>query len=471
MDNFIFILGSNWHLSIAELDNVLHYSQFKGRIIDYSANIAVVQFDNLHEDKHYINKLMELQFILGGIQKIVKVYDFIDIRTITDAFPLKIEKYKMVETTRKKILKILKPLLEKVFQRIRNESLFFAVSIYPNLFDEDYYKKILVKHFLPFLNKNIMEILKQKGAKKSLYYEYPEENIQSGNLNPIFPHHLITYGLFNADRAEIVFGFTEEGVYIGRTFTSDDPNFKKKIDEERPFKEFKSSISPKLTIIMLNFLNLFDNREEKRVLDPFVGNGTIPLFGMIQDFQMYGSDIDVIKVRNTRRNLNWLLEVLEEPVPSLFTERIQEIDVKELSNYFHSNYFDGICTEPSLGPFYKEKPYYSEALDIIENQLEPLYENTFKEAHKILKSSSRICIIAPIISTVDGGEVQLNINKIAIKYNFKLVPMIDKTRIVNKSNIRLQIQQKHTKSLLDAKKGQILKRKIYLFEKQESDIN
>ena len=221
MDNFIFVLGSNWQLSIAELDNVLKYSQFKGKIVDYSANIAIVQFENLHEDKHYINKLMELQFILGGTQKIAQIYDFIDIRTINNAFPLKIEKFKMLESTREKIVTVLNSLLENIFQRIKNENLFFAVSIYPNLFDEDYYKKILVRHFLPFLNKNIMEILKQKGAKKSLYFEYPEDNIQSGNLNPIFPHHLIIYGLFNVDRAEIIFGFTEEGVYIGRTFTAD----------------------------------------------------------------------------------------------------------------------------------------------------------------------------------------------------------------------------------------------------------
>ena len=76
-----------------------------------------------------------------------------------------------------------------------------------------------------------MKLANENGAKKSLYYKYPEENINSGNLNPIFPHHVIKYGLFNKDRAEIIFGITEEGFYIARTFTCDDPNFKKKTDE------------------------------------------------------------------------------------------------------------------------------------------------------------------------------------------------------------------------------------------------
>ena len=467
MEKFIFVLGSNWQLSLAELDNVLKYSQFKGKITDYSANIAVVQFDNLHEDRHYINKLMELQFTLGGTQKIARTYDFIDIRTIQSAFPLQIEKYKMVETIRKKISTILDNLLDKTFRRIKNESIFFAVSIYPILYDEEYYKEVLVKHFLPFLNKELMVILKQKGAKKSLYYKYPEENIKSGNLNPIFPHHLIKYGLFNQDRAEIVFGFTEEGVYIARTFTCDDPNFKKKIDEERPHKEFKSAISPKLALMMLNFLNLFEQREDKKILDPFVGNGTIPLFALIENFQIYGSDIDSKKVNNTILNLNWLLEELEEPIPPLLNERIREIDVKFLSNYFEQDFFDGICTEPSLGPFYKKKPYYSEAVEVIKNQLEPLYEAIFKESYKILKPHRRICIIAPIINTIDGGDVQMDIIKFAVKNNFKLIPMIDLNRIINKSNIKLQFRKQHTKNLIDAKKGQILKRKIYVFEKQD----
>ncbi|MFX0188632.1 MAG: TRM11 family SAM-dependent methyltransferase [Candidatus Hodarchaeota archaeon] len=466
MDDFLFILGSNFRLSLAELDNVLRNSQFKGRIKDYSANIAVVEFNTLHSDKHYINKLMELQFLLGGCQKIAKIYDFINIRDVNTAFPLKIDKYKMVEKVRKKILIILEKTLEKIFPKLKKQSIFFAISIYPNLFDDEYYSKVLVKHFLPFLNKEIMTILIEKGAKKSLYYEYPEENIKSGNLNPIFPHVLIKYGLFNEDRAEIIFGFTEEGVYIGRTFTADDPNFKKIIDEQRPCKEFKSSISPKLALIMLNFLNLFQERETKKILDPFVGNGTILLLALIQNFQIYGADFDQVKVNNTLRNINWLFDdILEEPIPYFLEQRIKNIDIENLSNYFKPNFFDGVCTEPSLGPFYREKPYYIQAKNFIETELEHLYDATFREIYKVLKPNGRISITAPMISTIDGGDVQLNVNKIALKYKFNPIQMIDSNRIINKSNIKLQFLKQHLNNLIDAKKGQIFKRKIYVYEK------
>ncbi len=92
MDRFIFVLGSNWQLSLAELDNYLKYSQHKGKIIDYSANIAIVEFEELHKNRYYINELMEIQFTLGGCQKIAKIFDFIDIQTILNAFPFNIEK-------------------------------------------------------------------------------------------------------------------------------------------------------------------------------------------------------------------------------------------------------------------------------------------------------------------------------------------------------------------------------------------
>jgi len=465
MNRFLVVLGRNWQLSLAELDNVLKYSQFKGRITDYSANIAIVEFDDLHEDKLYINKLMELQYILGGSQKIAEIYDFIDIQTTHFAFPLKIEKYKQIDFKRKEILKVIDSCLKKVFPRIKNESLFFAVSIYPNLYDDNYYSEVLLKHFLQFLNKGIMTLLKENGAEKSLYYKYPQENIDAGNLNPIFPHHVIKYGLFNKDRAEIIFGFTEEGFYIARTITCDDPNFKKRIDEERPFKEFKSAISPKLSIIMLNFLNLFEQREKKTILDPFVGHGTILMFALIEDFQIYGADIDENKVKNTIRNLNWLLNELEESVPYMLNERIKKVDINQLSSVFNEERFDGICTEPELGPFFKQKPYYTEVVDLIESKLEPLFKATFRESFKVLAPKGRISIIAPIFSTIDGGDVQLNIEEMANFYKFKLIPMLDLNRIVNKSNRKLQFKQGHVRAILDAKKNQIVKRKLYVFEK------
>ena len=216
---------------------------------------------------------------------------------------------------------------------------------------------------------------------------------------------------------------------------------------------------------MLNFLNLFEERENNVILDPFVGNGTVLLFALIEDFQFYGSDIDGTKVKNTLRNLNWLLKELEEPIPLLLNERVKKSDVKKLSSSFNKEYFDGICTEPELGPFYKQKPYYTEAKELIDSKLNSIYEATFREGYKVLKPKRRICIVLPIFNTIDGGEVQLKIEEIARRYNFELVPMLDLNRIVNKSNRKLQFKKGQVRAIIDAKKNQIIKRKLYVFEK------
>ena len=58
--------------------------------------------------------------------------------------------------------------------------------------------------------------------------------------------------------------------------------------------------------------------------------------------------------------------------------------------------------------------------------------DTFRESFKVLPSKGRISIIAPIFSTIDGGDVQLNVEKMANFYKFKLVPMLnlDRTSVI-----------------------------------------
>ncbi len=469
MKEFIFVLGSNWKLSLAELEVFLKSKEFKGKIIDYSSNIAVVKFDKLLEEKYYVDKLETLQYYLGGTQKIGKAFEFIDIHSLKRAFPLHIHNFNHVKEEREKIKSVLDIILPQVFPSIEKENVFFAVSIYPELFDETYYKEVLVKHFLPFLNKKISNKLKQKKANKAIYFRYPQNKIDSGNLNPIFPHHIIRYELLKENRAEIIFGITEEGCYIARTFTADNPNFKRKIDEQRPFKDYKDSIPPKLAIMMLNFLKIVKNRHDKKILDLFVGNGDIALFALVEDFLFYGTDDDKQKIKRTIKNVKWLQKELElEPIPNL-NERFRKVSLKNLSNEFQTKYFDGIVTKPNLGPFYTEKPYYTQALEIVETKLEPLYNNIFRESYKILKPGSRICIVAPSISIMDDKkDLRLNIENLAINNGFTKVPLISSKRIANKSNEQLQFRKHKLYSILDAKKNQIIKRKIYVFEKKQN---
>ncbi|TFG00541.1 MAG: hypothetical protein EU541_01955 [Promethearchaeota archaeon] len=469
MEQIIFILGSNWKLSLAELDVFLKSKTFKGKIVDYSSNIAVVEFEKLLEEKYYVDKLEQLQYYLGGTQKIGRVFEFINLNFLKQAFPVHIHNFNEVREKRDRIKRDLDNALTQIFPTIKDKKIFFAVSIYPELFDKDYYKNVLVKHFLPFLNKTISKKLKKKGAKKAIYFRYPQEKIDSGNLNPIFPHHVIRYELLKEHRAEIIFGITEEGCYIARTFTADNPNFKRKIDEKRPFKDYKDSIPPKLAIMMLNFLKIVKNRHQNKILDLFVGNGDIALFALVEDFLFYGTDEDQEAIKKTIKNVKWLQNELKlDPIPNL-NERFKKVNLNHLSNKFDPQFFDGIVTKPNLGPFYTEKPYYTQAVELVEKKLQPMYKKIFKETEKILKPGGRICIIAPSISIMDDKkDLRLNIENIAIQNNFKKIPLITSKRIANKSNEHLQFRKNKLYSIMDAKKGQIIKRKLYVFEKKQN---
>jgi tRNA1(Val) A37 N6-methylase TrmN6 len=150
----------------------------------------------------------------------------------------------------------------------------------------------------------------------------------------------------------------------------------------------------------------------------------------------------------------------------MLNENIRQADINNLSSIFDKEQFDGITTEPDLGPFYKERPYYIEIKKLIDSKLKQKFEATFREAYKVLKPKARISIVAPIFSTLDGGDITLNMDELARKHNFKPIPLLDLNRIANKSNQKLQFQRKHVKAMIDAKKGQIVKRKIYVFEKE-----
>ncbi|MCK4281279.1 MAG: hypothetical protein KAX10_04120, partial [Candidatus Lokiarchaeota archaeon] len=76
MKRFLLVLGSNWHLSLAEIDLIIRNPPFKGRIIDYSANIAIVEIEEGLNPKTYVNNLELLQFYFGGILKIAEILDF-----------------------------------------------------------------------------------------------------------------------------------------------------------------------------------------------------------------------------------------------------------------------------------------------------------------------------------------------------------------------------------------------------------
>jgi len=459
MARFIFILGRNWRLSLAEINMILSKAPYEGRIIDYSASAAIVELDKETKDKN----LDRLMFQLGGTQKIGTLLDFVDKRTLLSAFPEEITlEYNIQNKERKRIGNILKDVVFPVFGKIQPVKYFIANSIYAITFQKTYYKT-LVQHFLPFANKEWITILKSKGAKNVVYYRYPEEKIEKGTLNPLFPHHFWAYNLFQDYRKELLYVMTEEGMYIGVTINVTNANEIKKLDEERPYKDPKSSIPPKFAKIMIQLLNLNRPFGTNRILDPFCGSGTILMFAHSLGIQTFGMDIDQERIKGTMRNLKWISKILENPRP-IPSPQYKVGDIVSLATIFEKYLFDGIISEPYLVPFYRDLPRYAEIEEVMEKTVIPSYTALFSEGFKILKSNHRIVVTSPSIETVDGGRYHIELESIADEHGFSALQIYGEKPIPEKVDPDLQLF-KDKYSLYDDK-SEIIRRRFHIFEKQ-----
>ncbi|MHA1110666.1 MAG: methyltransferase domain-containing protein [Promethearchaeota archaeon] len=459
MAKYIFILGTNWRLSLAEINNVIEKPPYEGRIADYSASAAIVEFEN---EKIKDENFARLIFRLGGTQKIGKYLDFVDLRTLQSAFPEEVTSDQSIQIRqRKQIARTLKDLAYPIYGKIQPLKYFFANSIYGITFQKPYYKT-LVQHFLPFVNKEWMKILKSKGAKNALYYRYPEDRIRKGTLNPLFPHHFFAYKLYEEIRKEILYTMTEEGLYIGYTINVSNSNEIKKIDENRPYKDAKSSIPPKFAKIMIELLNLNQPLASNRILDPFCGSGTILMFAHTQGIQTYGLDIDPSRINGTKKNLKWISKILENPRKTP-AQNYQVGDISKLSQQFEGKKFEGIISEPFLLPFYRELPRYNDVAPIMEKTVIPSYTALFTEGFKVLKPNRRIVVTAPSVETIDGGRFRMDLEGMARQYGFDSIPIYSEKYIAEKSDQDLQLYSDNN-SLYDDK-SEVIRREFHVFEK------
>ena len=470
MRKFLFVLGKNWRLALAEIDSYLQLRDYAGRITDYSSNVAIVEFEN---EKMSVKQLGNLMVFLGSVQKIGEMIDFIDKETFTDAFPIDIENNRAkVFSGRRYVDNTLKDVVYEIFPKIKNEKFFVANSIYPTAFNDPYYKKSLVAYFLHYVNKFFNTYLKEQGAKQAIYYKYPQKNIESGKLNPIFPHHFFTYKLYEPNRVELLYCMTSEGMYFGKTITVVDSNFQKEMDEERPFKEFKFTIPPKFAKTLISFLQLAPSVRNKKIYDPFCGSGTIIQFGHMLGYSVYGSDIDNNYIEGTRRNIEFSSQLLEEPIPQNFIkENFFQSDISDVHEHFSPEFFDGIVSEPILIPISEELPNTEKIDDYLDSTVIPIYKKFMEQAYLLLKPGKKLAFVSPIIKTSDNRRLNLPISNMAEKIGFKTIQLLSTDHLPEKAveieNPSFELHRSKFKSIFDGSSKKIL-REFFLLVKPKT---
>jgi tRNA G10 N-methylase Trm11 len=458
---FLFILGRNWRLALSEIDIYLQTKAYQGKILDYSASVAIVEFE---QDKT-AELIADLMDRLGLVQKIGYQIDFISKDILQQAFPEDIEANRqMIYTNRQYIDNTLKDVVYEVFGDPKGKKIFIANSIYPIEFSDPYYK-ILLQHFLQYLNKYYNTYLKDQGAKQALYFKYPQKQIEEGTLNPIFPNHFYAYHLYEPDRAEILYCQTEEGMYVGKTITVVDSNFQKEMDETRPFSDYRQTIPPKFAKYLLSLLGLSEPLEQKKILDPFCGTGTILMFAFCEGIQIYGADFDMGQVTGSRKNIIFTSQKVQQKLPKDFIEtHIQHCKIEQINNLFPSNSFDGIVSEPVLLPFYREKPTFDTVQQELDNSVLPIYKIFLEKAYELLKPGHRIALVSPIIQTQEDRRVNLPILSYGRNAGFEPIPLIRPSRVINKEKESLNLHAENNFTFFDAGTERII-REFFLFEK------
>lgn len=235
------------------------------------------------------------------------------------------------------------------------------------------------------------------------------------------------------------------------------------MDEHRPYVNFKRSIPPKIAKALINFLGYEKEVQGRTLLDPFCGSGTILMFAKLLGYDVHGADIGEEEVFGTAENVKYLYESLNKPYKDEVIDRkIVRTDIKNIHQHFKLEFFDAIVSEPILLPFYTELPKFNEIAKIMDKEVLPTYKAFIEQAYKLLKKGGRCVFTSPTVLTVDGPKISIPVEKLAKKAGFRLIPIFQYDRIVQKSSKALSIRDWKSKAVLDTQTKYIYREFIIL---------
>ncbi|AEH24734.1 TRM11 family SAM-dependent methyltransferase [Pyrococcus yayanosii] len=236
------------------------------------------------------------------------------------------------------------------------------------------------------LGSKVKEILKRKDRTKFFkpanVYAMPGELLLKG-----FP-----------ETKDFVFFFRDGDILVGETVRITDPFELKKLDVERPVVRPILSIPPRLARIMVNLAEV----RRGNVLDPFCGIGTILQELILQGLNAYGSDRNPERIREARRNLEWLRREFRVRKVA----QLEICDVRRLRKCFRTR-FDAIVTEPYMGKPLRRTSTKEEAVKMA-RELDRLYYGAFESFADVLKRNARVVFVFPAYRLEGGGMYRRN---------------------------------------------------------------
>ncbi|TFG34983.1 methyltransferase domain-containing protein [Candidatus Thorarchaeota archaeon] len=446
MTEYMFILGSNWLLSIAELLVYVRNRGYEAILVDHSRNAAIVDF----KEKLSVEEVIDMQSALGGCYKTGRVIERYDIDIPLKAYPTN-------GKSNKEALSVLTscPWLHHLWQRPQGKKIKFGVSTYP-VFDGR--APIQYRRFTRGLNDTIKKLLIQKGAKKADYYAYDRpDNRDPKKMNlALWPKTIASNNLLLPPNSELLAAFTEKYLYLARSMVVYDSVLQQYRDESRPYISSEISTSPK---ICRTLLNLAGARPGDTVLDPFCGTGTLLMEAAMLEMKCIGVDIDADQVQGTKANLAWFARDSGQKIDF----QVIRGDSRELADIIQKQ-VDAVAFEPSLGPVFSQQP----EMDNVENtikELTHLYHDTLVQIREILRPDGRVAMTIPVIIS-KTGPLNIDIRQMIKGTGLGIYRMLpsDMIRSMSSTDERLRISPER-EQLPERKRGQVVQRAVVALEK------
>ena len=442
MSTYLFVLGKNWILSIAELITCLDNYGFTASVIDHSRNVAVVKTEIGLSDE----QLLDIQSALGGCYKTGRVVESYDLSVAEGAFPasggIDREKRKFLQSC---------AWIEGVWRNVTDESIKFGVSTY-----EDAGKSTVDLTKLTLgLDESIKGRLVKMGARKAVYYAYEEPDRRKPERpnTALWPQTIARHRLLHPPNAEILAALTAKSLYLAKSVAVYDSLLQQHRDESRPFVAAEITTSPKLCRALLNFAGA---KSGHLVLDPFCGTGTILMEAALLDMRGFGIDINPEAVEGARSNLRWLESELDDSID--FT--VVRGDARNASQIVKRP-VDAVAFEPDLGPVLKERPATEAALKILRD-LTVLYRDTLRSVALCMRPGGRVGMTVPVINST-GGPVSIDLEVMIEGTGFTLCRFLPKDKLSEDqtANPRSRIRPDRER-LPERKMGQIVQREVVM---------
>jgi tRNA G10 N-methylase Trm11 len=202
--------------------------------------------------------------------------------------------------------------------------------------------------------------------------------------------------------------------YVGKTVYAHDPFDFRKRDLGRPRQRPIFSIPPRLARIMVNLSGV----QKGILLDPFCGIGGILQEAALLGFEVRGLDADRRCVQDCRQNLAWLEREYNIKITGL-NSRILCVKAENLSSCFKKESVDAVVTEPPLGPPLRKRPGRRRAEKIVQ-ALERDYEIYVQQLVRVLRPGGRLVMVTPCFPT-GNGMVGVDVGRIAEQHRAALL--------------------------------------------------